>query len=226
MNDQLLDLARDVMDSPLVYLVVFAIAALDGVLPVFPSEAVLLVSGAFAATGHPNIGVLILAASAGAAAGDQASYRIGRHAGRPMLRRFPAGTKRHRAFGWVTGVLERRGPVFIVIGRFLPGLRSIMTLAAGAVAIRPRIFLAFDALGALLWGVSGALLGYFGGNTFQDSPLASLAFVVVLVTLVIVLGEVGRRLQAPSTRTRNPHRGSIYDRARRRQGRPARFGET
>ncbi|MFQ6394492.1 DedA family protein [Nocardia sp. KC 131] len=160
------------------------------------------------------------------AAGDQASYRIGRHAGRPMLRRFPAGTKRHRAFGWVTGVLERRGPVFIVIGRFLPGLRSIMTLAAGAVAVPPRIFLAFDTLGALLWGVSGALLGYFGGNTFQDSPLASLAFVVVLVTLVIVLGEVGRRLQAPSTRTRNPHRGSIYDRARRRQGRPARFGET
>ncbi|MFD0361333.1 DedA family protein [Nocardia sp. GCM10030253] len=201
MNDQLLDLARDVMGSPLVYLVVFAIAALDGVLPIFPSEVVLLVSGAFAATGRPNIGLLILAASAGAAAGDQLSYRIGRHAGRPVLRRFPEGTKRRRAVGWVAGVLERRGPVFIVIGRFLPGMRSIMTLTAGAVGVPPRTFTAFDTVGALLWGVSGALLGYFGGNTFQDSPLASLAFVTVLVAVVIVLGELGRRLQAPNAQS-------------------------
>ncbi|MFE7797577.1 DedA family protein [Nocardia sp. NPDC057440] len=201
MNDQLLDLARDVMGSPLVYLVVFALAALDGVLPVFPSEVVLLVSGGFAATGRPNIGLLILAASAGAAVGDQVSYRIGRHAGRPMLRKIPLGTKRHRAVGWIASVLERRGPVFIVIGRFLPGMRSIMTLTAGAVGVAPRVFTAFDIIGAVLWGMSGALLGYFGGNTFQDSPLAGFCFALVLVTTVVALGEAGRRLQASGART-------------------------
>lgn len=211
MNDQLLDLAREVMGSPWVYLVVFAIAAIDGVLPVFPSEVVMLASGAFAATGSPNIGLLILAAAAGAAAGDQVSYRIGRHAGRPVLRRFRPGTKRHRAVEWVTGVLDRRGPVFIVIGRFLPGLRSLMTLTAGAIGVAPRTFTAFDTVGALLWGASGALLGYFGGNTFQDSPTASLAFVTALVIVVVALGEVGRRLQAAS-RTPSPEYSRDSDR--------------
>ncbi|WP_433657622.1 DedA family protein [Nocardia sp. CA-128927] len=199
MNDQLLDLARDVMGSPTVYLVVLAIAALDGVLPMFPSEVALLVSGAFAATGTPNIGLLILAASAGATTGDQVSYRIGRHAGRPFLRKFPAGTKRHRAIRWGAGVLERRGPVIIVISRFLPGMRTITTLTAGAVGVTPRTFTTFDLAGALLWGTSGALLGYFGGNTFQESPLAALAFAIVLVTVIITLGEVSRRLQPTPT---------------------------
>ncbi|MEV6554386.1 DedA family protein [Nocardia sp. NPDC051756] len=204
MNDQLLDLARDVMGSPAVYLVLFAIAALDGVLPIFPSEVALLAAGAFAATGTPNLGLLMLAATAGAAAGDQVSYRIGRHAGRPILRKFPEGTKRHRAIGWIAGFLERRGPVVIIVGRFLPGMRILTTLTAGAVGVPPRTFTAFDLVGALLWGVSGALLGYFGGNTFQESPLAGLAFAVVLVAVVITLGELSRRLQPPPSATRPP----------------------
>ncbi|MEV6427599.1 DedA family protein [Nocardia sp. NPDC051463] len=201
MSAQLLDLAREVMSSPSVYLVVFAVAALDGVLPIFPSEVVLLAAGGIAATGRPNLGLLVLAASAGAAVGDQVSYRIGRHAGRPLLRKIPVGTKRYRAVGWIASVLERRGPVFIVIGRFLPGMRSIMTLTAGAVGVPPRTFAAFDIIGAVLWGATGALLGYFGGNTFQDSPLAGFSFALVLVATVVVLGEVGRKLQASGTRT-------------------------
>lgn len=195
MTDTLLDLARGVMGSPWLYLVLLLCAALDGVLPFLPSEAMLLVSGAFAATGHPDVVLVALVASAGAFAGDHLCYLIGRRLGPPVLGRLRPGTKRHGAAQRLSVLLERRGGVIVLAGRFVPGMRSVTTLTAGATAFPRRAFTAFDAAGALLWGVSGALLGYFTGTAFQDSPVKGLLVALTLAAVVIAAGELAGRVR-------------------------------
>ncbi|ACZ83325.1 DedA family protein [Streptosporangium roseum] len=195
MTDDVLDLAGGLAGSPWLYLVVFLCALLDGFLPLLPSEGVLLLAGAFAATGRPDIVLVALAAASGALAGDHICYLIGRRLGPPVLRRLRPGTKRHTAARWLSELLGRRGGVIVVVGRFLPGMRSITTLTAGATAYPLRAFALFDAVGALMWGVSGALLGYFAGAAFQDSPAKGLLVALALVAVVITIGEVARYAQ-------------------------------
>jgi membrane-associated protein len=86
MADVILPLVEDVMSSPWIYLVLFAIAAIDGFLPVVPSEASVLTAGVFAASGETSLPLVILVAALGAFAGDQVSYALGRLAG-PRLGR-------------------------------------------------------------------------------------------------------------------------------------------
>ncbi|MEU1393976.1 MULTISPECIES: DedA family protein [unclassified Nonomuraea] len=198
MTDVVLGLARDLAISPWLYLVLFLCAALDGFLPLLPSEGVLLLSGAFAATGRPHVVLVALVAAAGAFVGDHICYLIGRRLGPPVLRRLRPETKRHTAVTWLSGLLDRRGGVIVVIGRFLPGLRSITTLTAGMTGYPWRAFAPFDAIGALIWGVAGACLGYFTGAAFQDSPARGLVVSLVLVAVVITLGEIGRLVRRRS----------------------------
>jgi len=77
MTDAILPFVEDVMSSPWIYMVLFAIAALDGVLPVVPSETSVLTAGVFAASGETSLPLVILAAALGAFAGDQVSYAFG-----------------------------------------------------------------------------------------------------------------------------------------------------
>ncbi|WP_433257848.1 DedA family protein [Streptosporangium sp. CA-135522] len=195
MTDDVLDLAGGLMGSPWLYLVLFLCAVLDGFLPLLPSEGMLLLAGAFAATGRPNVALVALVAASGAFVGDHICYLIGRRLGPPVLRRLRPGTKRHTAARWLSELLGRRGGVIVIIGRFLPGLRSITTLTAGVAAYPRRAFALFDAIGALMWGVSGAFLGYFAGTAFQDSPVKGLLVALVLVAVVITIGEIARYAQ-------------------------------
>lgn len=195
MTDVVLDLAGSLMGSPWLYLVLFLCALLDGFLPLLPSEGILLLSGAFAATGRPNVVLVALVAAFGAFVGDHICYLIGRRLGPPALRRLRPGTKRHTVARWLSELLDRRGGVIVIIGRFLPGLRSITTLTAGVTAYPWRAFALFDAIGALMWGISGTCLGYFAGTAFQDSPARGLVVALVLVAVVITINEIAQRVQ-------------------------------
>ncbi|MEV4250986.1 DedA family protein [Streptosporangium canum] len=195
MTDVVLDLARSLMTSPWLYLVLFLCAVLDGFLPLLPSEGILLLSGAFAATGRPHVVLVALVAAAGAFVGDHICYLIGRRLGPPVLRRLRPGTKRHTAVKWLSELLDHRGGVIIVIGRFLPGLRSITTLTAGVTAYPWRAFMPFDAIGALIWGIAGTCLGYFAGTAFQDSPARGLVVSLILVAVVITFSEIARHVR-------------------------------
>ena len=71
-------LTEYVSGSPWTYLVLFAVAALDAIIPLVPSETLVILAGVFASTGDLNLILVILFAAAGAVAGDNASYWIGR----------------------------------------------------------------------------------------------------------------------------------------------------
>lgn len=179
-TDALLHILDSVMTSPWLYLALFAFAAVDSFFPVVPSETAVITAGVFAAaTGSPNIGLVIVAAAAGAFVGDHITYAIGR-TGSTKLR---GGKHSAKAFAWTERMLAQRGGLALVAARYIPGGRTACTLTMGAVAYPRRSFALFDALAASSWALYSVMIGFIGGAAFENNPLAGL-----LLGLGIALG--------------------------------------
>ncbi len=127
-------LANLVSDSPWTYLLIFGLAALDVLFPVVPSETVVILSGVLAGTGHLNIGLVIAAAALGAFVGDNTGYWIGRTAGSSLAERYLKGDRRAQ-IATAEAQIQERGGYFIVIGRFVPGGRTVVVLACGLLKL-------------------------------------------------------------------------------------------
>src|SRR5690349_22926853 len=90
----MLDHLLPLISSPWLYLVVLLAVAVDGFIPVVPSETLVIGLGALSATGRPNLVALAMAAIAGGMAGDRVSYFLGRKAGRRIGQGRLAAAKR------------------------------------------------------------------------------------------------------------------------------------
>jgi membrane-associated protein len=199
--DAIMELVEGAMDSPWVYLAICAFAAIDAFFPLVPSESLVITAGVFAAGGDPNLVGIIAAAALGAFAGDHVSYAIGRTAGERMMRRARPGSR--KAAAWQRGhdLLTRRGGVILIVCRYIPGARTAVTLTAGAVAYRLRSFSFFDALAALSWATYSTLIGYIGGEAFEEEPWKGLALGLGIALSVTLAVEVVRHVRRLRTAT-------------------------
>ena len=190
-------LTQHVSGSPWTYAFLFGVAALDVVFPLVPSETSVILGGVLAATGDLVLAGVIATAAAGAVLGDNTAYGIGRTAGERILERFFKGERRKR-IDWAERQLRERGGYLIVVGRFIPGGRTAVTLSCGLLKMRWLRFIGFDLAAGVLWAAYAALLGYWGGRTFEKNPLYGflIAFAVALAITGAV--ELYRRLR-PST---------------------------
>jgi membrane protein DedA with SNARE-associated domain len=186
MSDAILNLLDGAMTSPWIYAALFALAAIDGFLPLVPSETLAISAGVYAAAGDTTLVAVIAAAALGAFAGDHISYLTGRRFGRRLVDGAAPGSRRAAGFGWARGQLAERGGSILIVCRYIPGARTATTLTAGAVGHRLRSFSTFDAIAALSWGAYTALVGYVGGTAFEDNPLMGVG-----VGLGIALGLAG-----------------------------------
>jgi membrane protein DedA with SNARE-associated domain len=182
-------------NSPEAYFIVFALALGDGVFPAFPSESGLIVAGLLSAVGNLQLGWVIVAGALGAFAGDTISYCLGRFVGRPAQERFLRGERSKRAVGWAQDQLAERGGLIIVVGRYVPGGRTAVTLTAGLTHYPYLKFAMFDAVAAITWAVYGSVLGYFGGRFFHDHVWVALIVAFGVAAGVSALVEGGRRLR-------------------------------
>ncbi|HEY7197551.1 MAG TPA: DedA family protein [Gaiellaceae bacterium] len=169
------------------YAVIFGLAALDVVFPLVPSETSVILAGVLAATGDLYVQGIIAAAALGAIVGDNVCYWIGRLAGEWIVERHFTGERRKR-LDWAERQIDQRGGYLIVIGRFIPGGRTAVTLASGLLEMPWRRFIVFDVIAGLVWGSYAALLGYFGGKQFEESPLK--AFIIAFAVALAVSGLI------------------------------------
>lgn len=165
------------------YPAIVAAVAFDSLLPVAPSEAVVITAGVLAANGDLNPVLVICAGTAGGCLGDNASYGLGASLGRRAERRFFSSEKARERIAWARRQLQERGGTIIVVARFVPGGRTATTFSAGALEMPWRRFFAIDALAAALWATYMTLLGFFGGSAFEESlwkPMLAAVFVAAL----------------------------------------------
>jgi membrane-associated protein len=183
------------------YGIVFGIAALDAFFPLVPSETTVIAAGVLAANGDLRIELVFLAAATGAVCGDNVSFWLGKKFGEPVAEKLFRGERR-RHLDRAHRLLEERGGYLIVIARFIPGGRTAATFTAGSLNWEWTRFIKFDVLAGIVWGGYASLLGYFGGKTFENSPLKG--FLVAFgIALVITFGVEAvrwfrKRAAAPS----------------------------
>ena len=182
MFDQFTQLVSDA--SGWAYAIVFLLAFLDALLPVVPSETAVITAGVVAASGDLSLPLIVPAAAAGAFAGDNTAYLIGRRFGTRAAERFFSGEKARRRMRWAEEQLHARGGQLIAVGRFIPGGRTAVTLSAGTLRYPWRRFLPFDAAAALGWALYASLLGYFGGRAFERAAWKGLLLALAIAFVV------------------------------------------
>ena len=180
-----------VSGSPWTYAYLFAVSAVDAFLPVVPSETSVIAAGVLAANGDLILPLVIGVAATGAIVGDNISYFIGRTVGHRIAERFFSGERRKR-LDQAERNLAERGGYLILVARFIPGGRTAVTLAAGTLEFPWRRFILWDIAAGVIWGSYAASLGYFGGRTFEESPLKGLAVAFGLAVAVTVAVELVR----------------------------------
>lgn len=213
MTETVVELVHQAMSSPWIYLALFALATLDGFIPAFPSESVVITAGVFAATGEPNLIAVIAVAALGAFTGDHTSYLIGHTAGGRLLARTRPGTRRRAAFDWAGKTLAERGGLILVVARYIPGGRTATTITMGTVGYPLRAFSFFDGIAALSWGTYSALVGYVGGIAFEQDPIKGLVLGLGLAITIAVLVEMIRHRRL---RPRPREQGAVPSRDMRR----------
>ena len=178
---------------------------LENVFPPIPSELVIPLAGFVAAEGELNLGVVIAAATAGSLAGGATWYEAGRRIGEARLRRWIerygrwltlSGSDIDRAQAW----FRRHGKSAVLVGRLVPGVRTLVSLPAGFAGMPRTPFLLFSAAGTLGWTAALAYAGVVLRENFTSigdyADLVTNALLLVVGALFvrrIVVCRPGRR---------------------------------
>jgi len=167
-----------------IYAILFLIVFLETgvvVTPFLPGDSLLFATGALAAAGVLDLGVVLVLLSAAAIIGDNMNYWIGRSIGprvftedsRWLKREYLLQTKRY---------YERHGGKTVVLARFMPIVRTFSPFVAGIGRMSYPRFLAFDVGGGIFWVCGFGLLGYFFGN----APVVKQNFGLVIVAVIVL----------------------------------------
>ncbi|MDQ1619013.1 MAG: rane-associated protein [Actinomycetota bacterium] len=177
-----------------VLLAVFLLPALEAstfVGLVVPAESAVVVGGFLAHSGHLPLYLVVLAASAGAIAGDQVGYWVGRRFGPGLLERLPGRLRSSDRLRGSLDLVARRGGTAVFIGRWAASLRAVTPTIAGMSGVEPRRFAIANAVGATTWAVTAAMLGYLVGASYR-SVLSRLSLTGTLVVGLLVLLALAR----------------------------------
>lgn len=167
---------------------------------VLPGETSVLVAGVIASQGRVNIVVLCALVVAAAILGDTVGFEVGQRFGERLLE-LRVFHRRRAALDRALAGLQRRGPLYVFVGRFTAFLRAVMPGLAGMSRMRYRTFLLANAAGGLVWGVGFTLLGYFAGAALtRIERYASWGASAVLILFVAALVAVHLRRRARERR--------------------------
>jgi membrane-associated protein len=175
------------------YLAIFAVAAIDAFFPLVPSETLMVIGGNLASSGDLVLSLVIVSGAAGAILGDNISFAIGNWLGEKTVKRWFRSEKSQRRLEWAERTLDERGAYIIIIARFIPGGRTAVTFSAGYIpTFRWRRFIVYDVIAGVIWATYAALLGYFGGKTFEENPLWGVLLALAVALSLGLLVEVVR----------------------------------
>jgi membrane-associated protein len=142
--------------------------------PLLPGDTLLFALGLFIATGQidlfpgsqlAELGLALVLLTLAGFLGNVVGYEIGRKIGEPLYARDGRIIKR-KYFDQTNAFFDKHGNKALVIGRFVPFVRTYVTVVAGVTRMQRHRFFLWSLVGAVLWVVSITLLGYFLGGAF------------------------------------------------------------
>jgi len=172
-------------------------------------EDVALITGGYLAGKGPPIGVgslpaMILVGLAGILIGDTIIFRAGATYGEALLQtrigRHVSGEKVER----IIGLFERHGPKFIMMARFLPGVRAVTYFVAGTTGVPYWKFILYDGLAACASAPGWVLLGHWAGKhrmlrkAWQYAKEVQIGLILIVLSIIVVwiaIALIRRRIQ-------------------------------
>jgi membrane-associated protein len=160
-----------------------------------PGDSLLFTAGLFVASGaiRTPLWVMCLLLVAAAVLGNATGYWIGRSAGpavfdKPQSRLFkPHHVAKTQEF------FDRYGNRAIVLGRFVPIVRTFITVMAGVGRMEPRRYLTYSFIGGVAWAAGVTVLGYWLGQfAFVKANIELMLIAIVFLSVLPVIIEVVR----------------------------------
>ncbi|WP_435126474.1 DedA family protein [Actinacidiphila sp. bgisy144] len=182
---------------PWIYLLVGLSVLLDVFVPVLPSGVLVISAATTGSTGARDgvldILVLLACAATASCAGDLLAYRLAWRGGAWFDRRIANSRRLAAAHERLGQVLNSGGGVLVVLARFAPAGRSVVSLGAGTARRRPREFLPWSALAGVCWATYSVGLGWIGGRWLGASWFGTLMSFVALLGAGAFAAMVFRR---------------------------------
>jgi membrane-associated protein len=162
-----------------------------------PGETAVVLGGVVAAQGEVELGLMLVLVWLAAAAGDLASFMLGRRLGRPFLvARGPRIGVTAPRLERVDRFFDRHGAKAILVGRFVGIIRAVAPFLAGASGLRVRAFLPWSLLGTAAWGSTFTLVGYaFHASFSQAADLVTHGALGLAVVAGVALAWRTHRMQ-------------------------------
>ena len=168
----------------LLFVVIFAETGLV-VFPFLPGDSILFIAGTIVATAGLSVHLLVVLLIVAAVLGDSVNYAVGHYIGpkiydKPDSRWFKqAHLQKTQAF------YDKFGGVTIIIGRFIPIIRTFAPFLAGVAGMTYRRFLSYNVVGAVLWIGLLVYAGYLFGNIpWVKQNLSLIVIGIVIVSLI------------------------------------------
>jgi len=181
-----------------IYPLLLALCLIDGIFPPVPSESVVVALAAIAVSaGAPNIWLVVAVAAAGAIAGDNIAYLIGRSIGADRFR-WMQRPRVAAAFAWARRELDRRGALLILGARYIPVGRVAVNMTAGATGYNHRKFVLFSVVAGISWALYSVGIGALAGQWFHDHTLLAAGLAIVLALLLGLALDHGIKLAGRS----------------------------
>jgi membrane-associated protein len=189
------------------FLVIFAETGLV-VFPFLPGDSILFIAGTVVATADLNVHLLVVVLIAAAIFGDTINYSVGHYIGPRVFDKPDSRWLKQEHLRRTQAFYDKYGGVTIIIGRFIPIIRTFAPFLAGVAGMKYPRFLSYNVVGAVAWITSLVYAGYLFGNIpWVKNNLTLIVFLIVVVSL----------LPAVTTfiKERKAHREASGDRARK-----------
>ncbi len=151
-----------------------------------PGDTLLFISGLFVATGALDINLWLFIGLLAVAAfvGNMVGYAIGYTIGPPVFNRPNAKLLKHEYIEKSEAFFAKYGKITVVLARFVPVVRTVATVMAGASRMNAKIYTIYSAIGGVLWVGSVTIAGYYLG---QIDVVADNVDLIVVGAVVVVV---------------------------------------
>ena len=168
----------------LLFVVIFAETGLV-VTPFLPGDSLLFIAGTVVASAGLNIHVLVPLLILAAVMGDSVNYSIGHYIGPRIFDKPDSRWFKQEHLRRTQAFYDKYGGVTIIIGRFIPIIRTFAPFLAGVAGMEYRRFFAFNVVGGILWVGLLVYAGYvFGNIPWVKDNLTWIVIGIVVVSLI------------------------------------------
>ena len=152
-----------------------------------PGDTLLFVSGLLIASGAfgVNLWLFIALVSLAAFIGNMVGFAIGWKIGPPVFSRPDAKFLKHEYIEKSEAFFAKYGKITILLARFVPVVRTVATVMAGASRMNARIYTLYSAIGGVLWVTAVTIAGYYLGQI--DFVAKNVDLIVIAAVIIVVL---------------------------------------